>query len=166
MRNSINRFWQYTLLLICFTGLIQAQETIPAAGGDVEGSGTTLSYSVGQLYYSIISDTEGSVTPGVQQAYEISIVSGIEDAEWVNLSIKTYPNPTKEYIILKIEQADISNYAVYKYQVIDLTGKILQSKNIEESETVINMNENVPSTYILRVIENENILKTFKIIKN
>jgi zinc transporter ZupT len=64
------------LLLIAFgTMILQAQETIPATGGNVVGSGGSVSHTVGQLLYNTVSGTNGTVAQGVQQPYEISVVT-------------------------------------------------------------------------------------------
>ena len=57
-------------VILAFTFSISstsAQETIPASGGDAKGSGGSVSYSVGQLFYRIYPGTNGSVAEGVQQ---------------------------------------------------------------------------------------------------
>ena len=68
-----------TLLLlgVGLTGL-QAQQAIPASGGNASGSGGSASYSVGQVIYSKNTGTNGSVAQGIQQPYEIMVVTGIE----------------------------------------------------------------------------------------
>ena len=45
-----------------------AQDAIPATGGDATGSGGSASYTVGQIGYTTNTGTNGSVAEGVQQA--------------------------------------------------------------------------------------------------
>ena len=45
---------------------IQAQNAIPAAGGNAAGAGGTVSYTVGQAVYTTNTGTTGSVVQGVQ----------------------------------------------------------------------------------------------------
>jgi hypothetical protein len=35
--------------------IVQGQQTIPSTGGNASGSGGSVSYTVGQIFYSIIS---------------------------------------------------------------------------------------------------------------
>lgn len=56
---------------------LKAQEAIPASGGNATGSGGSVSYSVGQVEYSSNTGSGGSVAAGVQQPYEISVVTGL-----------------------------------------------------------------------------------------
>ena len=89
----------FVLWLALITGL-NAQETIPASGGEASGSGGSVSYTIGQLVYSTITGTnDNSIAQGVQQPYEISIVSGIAEADEINLKILAYPNPVTDFLI-------------------------------------------------------------------
>jgi len=149
------------LLGLGLTGL-QAQETIPATGGNASGSGGTVSYSVGQVVYTTNTGTNGSVAQGVQQPFEISVVTGIEQTA-INLAISAYPNPTTDFLRLKVESEKLKDLS---YQLYDLNGKLLQNKKIEGNETSIVMSNLVPATYFVKVTEGNKEVKTFKIIKN
>ncbi|MEI6349281.1 MAG: T9SS type A sorting domain-containing protein [Bacteroidota bacterium] len=146
-----------------FLSTASAQNTIPTTGGNATGSGGSVSYSVGQVVYTTNVGTTGSVAQGVQQPYEISIVIGLEEAKEINLLVSAYPNPTKEFLNLKVENYTVENLS---YQLFDIQGKLLESKKIESKETSIVTSNLVPATYFLRVIESNREIKTFKIIKN
>ncbi len=150
------------LLGIGMLGL-QAQNTIPATGGNATGAGGTSSYTVGQVVYNTYTGTNGSVAQGVQQPFEISVVTGIEEALGISLEIMVYPNPTTEFITLKIETHEVLNL---RYQLNDIKGNLLQDNKIEGNETSIVMSSLLPATYFLKVTDNKKVVKTFKIIKN
>ena len=80
--------------LVFFSVSSQAQEAIPTAGGEATGSGGTVSYTVGQVNYQTASGTNGSISEGVQQPFEISVTS-TNDISGVSLNVKAYPNPTQ-----------------------------------------------------------------------
>ena len=92
-----------TLLLLGLGLIGQAQETVPATGGNASGSGGSASYSIGQMVYTTNTGTNGSVAQGVQQPYEISVITGIEEAKGISLNCSAYPNPTIEFITLKVD---------------------------------------------------------------
>ena len=92
------------LLFIGITGL-QAQETVTASGGNTTGNAEILSYSVGQIFYTTNKGNDGMVTQGVQQPFEISVISGIEETQCINLNCSAYPNPTHDFFMLKIESS-------------------------------------------------------------
>jgi len=156
------KFSAIFLLGIGLTGL-QAQEAIPASGGNASGSGGTASFTVGQVVYTTNTGTNGSVVQGVQQPYEISIVSGIEEANSIILQCTAYPNPTSDFLTLKIENYDNENLS---YQLFDVSGNLIENKKLTSNETTITMTNRVPTIYFLKVIENQIEIKTFKIIKN
>ena len=91
------------LLLLTFglTG-IYAQETLNAAGGSASGSGGTTSYSIGQVVYNTVSGVDGSIIQGVQQPYEISVVTGLKETLGIDLTCGVYPNPTSSFVKLMI----------------------------------------------------------------
>ena len=70
----------FFLLGFCIA-TVQGQQTIPATGGNASGSGGSVSYTVGQILSSSISGANGSVVQGVQQPYEISVVTALRNTE-------------------------------------------------------------------------------------
>ena len=153
------------LLGLGLTGL-QAQTSVNATGGDASGSGGTVSYSVGQVVYTTNSGTNGSVAQGVQQPYEISVVTGIEEAKGINLSVTAYPNPTTDYLTLSIDASTTLSIQSMSYQLYDMNGKLLQSEKITGNQTSIVMSNLVPANYFVKVTQGNKEVKTFKIIKN
>lgn len=142
--------------------IIHAQESISATGGEAIGSGGSVSYSVGQLTYQTHTGTNGSVAQGVQQPFEISVVSEIEEAKSINLMVSAYPNPTTDLLQLKVESEKLKNLS---FQLYDMQGKLLQSEKITNSQTSIFMSNLQPATYFLRITQGNMEIKTFKIIK-
>ena len=153
------------LLGLGLTGL-QAQESINATGGNTSGSGGSASYSVGQVVYTTNTGTNGSVAEGVQQAFEISVLTGLEEAKGINLSVTAYPNPTTDYLTLEVDASTMHSTQSMMYQLYDMQGKLLQSEKITGNETSIVMSNLVPATYFVKVVQGNKEVKTFKIIKN
>jgi len=52
------------------------------------------------------------------------------------------------------------------YQLYDMQGKLLDSKQVVNSSTNIGMKNLPKSTYLLSVLDNNALIKTFRIIKN
>lgn len=150
------------LLGIGLTGL-HAQESTNTTGGNASGAGGSVSYSLGQVMYQTYTGANGSVAQGLQQPYEISVVTAIEEAKGINLSVLAYPNPTTDYLTLEIEDFEFSN--VY-FRLYDISGKLVQSEKILDNQTSIVMSNLVPATYFIKVVQGNKEVKTFKIIKN
>lgn len=155
------------LSAILFIGLVKnnlnAQESVNSSGGTASGSGGFASYSIGQVAYTNFLGTNGSVAQGVQQPYEISIVTALEDTKDITLSFLAYPNPTTDFIKLKAEKYNTENLT---YLLYDLNGKSIENKKMESREATISMENLATGTYFLKVTENNKDLKIFKIVKN
>lgn len=162
MKNNKVKSIVLLLLSICFSEL-HAQETLPSSGSNASGSGGSASYSVGQMVYTRNTGINGSVGQGVQQPFEIFVVTGLEQAKGINLSCAAYPNPAHDFLKLKIENVDNTNLS---YRLYDLNGKVLENNNIKSSETNIDTQDLVPATYFLKILNNDIEIKIFKIIKN
>jgi hypothetical protein len=141
---------------------IYAQQAIPASGGSGTGSGGSVSYTVGQVFVSTNTGTNGSVAEGVQQPFEISVVTAIEEAREITLEFVVYPNPATDFVMLKIGNYEPDNLSFYLY---DNGGKLLENTKILGSETYISMHSLSPATYFLKITDKNKALKTFKIIK-
>lgn len=150
------------LFLIGMTGL-HAQVAVATTGGNASGAGGTSSYTVGQIGYTTNTGTNGSVAQGVQQPFEISIVDGVQEAKDIDLSCMLFPNPTTDFVNLKLNSFKVENIS---YQIFDFNGKLLDLKKVLSSETSIDMKSYADAVYFLKVFQGEKELKTFKIVKN
>lgn len=151
------------LLLISFFWLVlaQAQESVNASGGNATGSGGTVSYSVGQVIYTTNTGSTGTVAQGVQHAYEIYSI-GIKETT-LDISLSIYPNPTANNITLQISNYSSENI---NYQLNDMQGKLLSSRQITTQQTQIDISNLPPATYFVHIINEENKrIQSFKIIK-
>jgi hypothetical protein len=165
--------------LLTFTlSTVSAQETVNATSSNASGSGGSASYSVGQVFYTTNTGTNGSEAQGIQHPYEIWVITGFEAAKAISPLVSVYPNPTTDYLTLSIDEFDNSNLS---YQLYDISGKLLQNKKITSKQTNIVMSNLVPATYFVRLIQENkeanpvksyevdtkqfNVVKTFKIIK-
>jgi len=140
----------------------KGQETIGVSGFNAAGSNGSASYSVGQFVYSTLSGITGTVAQGVQQPYEISVVTAIRNTEDISLEMNVYPNPTSGAFKLTIRSSDHKNL---RFRIYDVNGLLLQDKKIESEETEIYLNDFTASVYFLKVIRNNRELKVFKVIK-
>jgi len=160
MKNKKTKLSALLLLGIGFNQ-VYAQQATTASGGDASGSGGSVAYSVGQIVYTTYTGSNGSVAQGVQQPYEISITTGLLETD-IKLNLSAYPNPTTNYLMLQIDNYD----KALSYQLYDIGGKLLESNTVVANSTTIKMEQMPTGTYLLKVIQNNKEVKTFKIIKN
>jgi hypothetical protein len=141
---------------------IRAQNSIPATGGNATGAGGTVSYTIGQVVYTSVSGANGNVLQGVQVPYEISVITAIEKTEDIFLEMSVYPNPANSYVTLKVAQYNTDDL---KFTLYDVNGLLLQVKKVDGNETLIQLGNMLPGTYLLKVTDQNKEIKTFKIIK-
>jgi hypothetical protein len=156
---------KFSVVLIVSIGYTQiyAQEGISTSGGNIRGSGGSVSYTVGQTFYTSSKGADGSIIQGVQQPYEIIVNSGASEIDGINLFMSTYPNPTNDFIQLFVENETFENF---KYELYDIKGHLLENKILDTNETFISMRNLPIAVYFLKVKQGEQEVKTFKIIKN
>lgn len=139
---------------------LQAQISVNSSGDEASGEGGTLSYSLGQVMYSVASGSTGSIEQGIQQPLVTSVVSGSENTD-VRIKSTAYPNPTANVLKLEVDNVDS-----FVYQLLDVKGNILDTREIQNPDAVINMKDLPQAIYLLKVSNSGNIVKTFRIIKN
>ena len=139
------------------------QESIPASGGEASGTGGTVSYSIGQIFYQTHESETGVVSEGIQQPYEIYIVTAIEEAKGIELFVTVYPNPVGSILQLKVETSIFKDLIFMLY---NMNGMLIESGELLSEITKINMHSLNPAVYFLKIQDSsQKEFKTFKIIK-
>ena len=137
-----------------------AQQGTVSAGGTASGTGGTVTYTIGETNYINTTGSGGTITQGLQQPYEI--VTSLEEVT-LSAEVSLYPNPTNEYVVLSVAAGDVNDLS---YQLYDMQGKLLEGKNLNDTQTNISMANYASATYFIKVLNSKNESKEFKIIKN
>ncbi len=149
-------------LFICGLNLY-GQRAPSSAGGEAESLSGTVSYSVGQLFTDATTHATGSITEGVQQPFEITVITATNKPEINYVQADVFPNPTTGVAILQIDQA---NSGTLIAEIYNQQGVFIHESLILETKNTIHM-ENYPNgLYLIRVKEKNQLLKVLKIIKN
>lgn len=153
----------FTLLLIGL-GFVTAysQNATLSSGGEAYGSNGLISYSVGQTVFKAQNGSNGSVLQGVQQAFEISVILGLDEAIGINLLMSVYPNPAIDVLTLQVEQYSLDQLS---YFLFDLSGRLLEEKKVQNNQTNIDLNGLPSSVYLLKIKSKNREIKNFKIVK-
>jgi hypothetical protein len=136
-----------------------AQQGFVVSGGEASGTGGLVSFSIGQINYASASSADHIIIEGIQQSGDN--ITNIEETE-INLTALVYPNPTTEFLTLKVENGEFNNLSFVLY---DEQGKLLLSRRFEGNETNVNVTHLPPSKYFIKVINENKEIKSFKIIK-
>ena len=149
-------------MLLCCLTKIEAQQNTLASGGNVTGTGGSVSFSIGQVDYVTQTGSNGSAGQGVQQPFEITMLSG---SDFTNISINAvaYPNPTVSNLTIVVKNYDLSNLT---YQLYDISGKSISKGKITTEETFLDIQQYAPAVYVLELLSDKKEIKTFKVIKN
>ncbi len=151
---------QNTLLLMLFlAGATTAQKVVSANGGTATAAGTEVSWTIGEPVIATVTDGTTTLTQGFHQTK--LTVTAVDDIQIAGLEIKVYPNPTSDYVTVHFSKV------VEKptYLLFDLSGRLIQQKNIESTDEKIDMTAYSGGSYILKLNSGQQPLQTFKIIK-
>jgi hypothetical protein len=159
-----NKLKHGLLLMMVLSSLwLHAQQTTDASGGTATGTGGSVSYSVGQVVYSYRTGTGGWLIEGVQQPKEFTNTLATNDFTALEATCKLYPNPTSNALHLTFST---EGYVGCEAVLTDLAGKMLQKVILKEATTTLELEYLPIAPYVLTVTKNNQIIKSFKIIKN
>lgn len=151
---------QLSLLLLSIGLTATGQQAITSSGGDSSSSSGSLAYSVGQVVYTTNSNNDGTISKGVQQAFEIFTLS-IEDNR-LDIFLSVYPNPTTNYINLRMDNQLSKDLS---FQLYDLQGRLLRQGDLTDKITQIDMQKLQSATYLVNILKDHKTVKHFKVIK-
>jgi hypothetical protein len=160
------------MLLLSYKGIGQNTQvstndimgTINASGNNASGSSGTVTYSIGQVFYTYIGVSVYSVAQGIQHEELDQTLNNKDNIVEPKVEIAVFPNPTSDYVNINMMGFDFEN-GPRSYQLYDYQGRLLKQDTINQTETQINLTELSSSIYILQVYVNNKVLKTFKILK-
>ncbi|MFP3591929.1 T9SS type A sorting domain-containing protein [Chryseobacterium sp. SIMBA_038] len=156
-RTSIYCF--FLIPLTVSVSLLKAQSVVLATGANATGGAGSVSYSVGQTTYLVKGTNQ--VLEGVQQAYEITTLATSETSS-AEKDILIYPNPFKDFLFLDFTT---NSYKGAEYSLFDAQGKLIKRDKITQSKSEFNFSSLPSAMYIIRINQNGENIKTFKIIK-
>ena len=153
-------------ILFCIAGIVAAQSAVVSVGGDAQGNGGSVSYTVGQIAVQTVTNSNGSITivEGVQQPYEIQTV-GVDAYPQIALDAVVYPNPTDNLAQLRLNGFEIPA-AGLRAILYDGSGKRLQTIPVTGDLTPFQIGQYATGTYYLEVRDGKRILKTFKVVRS
>ena len=146
-----------SLCLFSFAILAQEQEVVASGGDDFRNSNGSLQWTVGEIVTESYSNDAGGLNQGFHHG-SISVTKISENI--LNREISAFPNPAGRIVVIKFDKETCFEYVVYH-----MSGEaVLQGK---EKQRMFNMpvDQLTSGIYFLKIIEDNQILKTFKIEK-
>lgn len=154
------------LLLICASPEfvpVNAQTAIASSGGEANGTGGTVSFTTGQVAYTVHESSTGMVIQGCQQPYEVFVITGTKEETGKDETFTVFPNPSSDYVILRIDGIDHGSLSL---QLFNNSGNLILKKKISGRDTVLDMQDLPPSAYILNILDRQIVIEKFVILKN
>jgi hypothetical protein len=146
-----------------FTQPLQAQQTALASGGNGSGTGGSFAYSVGQTMYTSQSNSATSLSKGVQQGFELFLITGLEDEDRFGLAATVFPNPTSSYLTVEIK--NYSPGTAMEIFLFDAKGQQVHRQKVVDVQTQIAVEYLSSALYVLKLIQGNKLVKVIKVIK-
>lgn len=136
-----------------------SQSVISPAGGMLIGINGSANCTIGQIVYSTNIGTTGSEVQGVNQPKTYQIPTSVNEKD---LELHLYPNPTSENITIT---TNLQDRDTYRYLVINLQGQAVKNGSIKSLQTLVNLKNLPPSLYLIKIIDQNRTIKTYKVTK-
>jgi len=148
--HTIDSCWQ----MIIADGCIYSSQYLKGLGGPYYSC--TNAFSLGGEDRELVYYKKGNESWG-----KPLIISGIESVPSKSI-IELYPNPTDELLWLKSDFI----YLPYSFELYDLRGQLLYENEVTSNLKSINLSDFNNGLYIYKIVCNNRLIKTGKLIKN
>ncbi|SHH04566.1 Por secretion system C-terminal sorting domain-containing protein [Flavobacterium defluvii] len=146
------------------TQINDTMETIIPSGSNASGSSGSVTYSIGQVFYTYIGlQADYIVAQGIQQQ-ESDKNLGTPEVEEPKTEIFVFPNPAADFVNVSMKGYELESEN-RSFKLYDIQGRLIKQNKINQDDTQVSLNNLSPSIYILVVYVDNHILKSFKILK-
>jgi len=147
------------LLLILCTLTVSSQEVIASQGNSYNNASVSIDFTIGEVVIATLGNTGNTLTQGFHQT-NLTVLA-IEDFD-INYQARVFPNPTQDLL-----QVEIQNFEGLNFKMYDIQGRQLSNEKLNRINTTINTTPYAKGLYLLVILnENNQLLKTYRIIKN
>ena len=163
-KQSLKRIFKPLLFCAWLLSLMpvvgHAQQVVGTAGTVFENENMSISWTIGETVIETLMHDNGILTQGFHQP-TLSVVS-VEDLVELNFNIQAFPNPTRDFLILRMDEMPPKplNYMVY-----NLSGQLIQDGMITDLQTRISFESYQSAFYIIQIRKENKPVKAFKISK-
>lgn len=148
------------IVLTLISSVLFSQEVVSSSGETKTVSGYEVSWTVGEIVIETVSSGANILTQGFHQS-KLTITS-VTKFDYPGIEMNVFPNPTSDNVNIHFNKL-IENSS---YSLFDMSGKLVEKKKINSTNTELSLKKYTSGQYILKLIRNTNQpLQTFKIIK-
>ena len=153
----------FIMLLFLSAGALTAQlQVISSAGGVAENSNGSISWTLGETVAGTLEGSDGIIDQGFQQS-NLEVTTAVEGPDDLDIQTAAYPNPVQNQLTVEVQNQE--NLALH-FQLFDLNGKLLQEEPVEASKFTLNLSEHPAGQYILQIRSDQELIKSFNIVKH
>lgn len=165
MKKTINiKYLVFIFIILGLTFILHtsAQQVISSAGAYSIGTNVQLSWTVGEPVIKSFTGGSTILTQGFQQGN--LKVTPIEPVLMPGIFFSVYPNPVSYALIL---ESSASGNPTLDYQLFNMEGKLIAKQRIKNQTEIIIMKNYSSGIYLLKIVmNNQQLLQTFKILKD
>jgi hypothetical protein len=146
--------------LVLLSNFSYAQQVLSSSGATGQNSSGSISYTLGELVIDTKVNGATTITQGFHQTQ--LVVTAISEPSETGFSIAAFPNPTNDFVMLKIEKGEIQNL---EFILIDAQARFLLKEKLTGSEQKVSFDQLNPGAYFIKILKNGMEIQTFKIVK-
>ncbi len=158
----MKKYFYFLSLFFSLSGF--CQQAVSASGGNAVASSGSVSYTIGQIDFESASSSNGKISQGVQQPFEVFVVLSNNTFSYTFAGTLA-PNPAQETTVLSIGD-DFTSFNNMNFDLTDITGKVLRKGTINSKQTNIDVATLAEACYFLNIYDNGKQIKTFKLLKH
>ena len=144
---------------------LSAQENVNSCGGTFVTETGSVSNSIGQLVIQTQAGSNGSVSEGVHQAFEISQIVGTNDIPAGKIEVSFFPNPITVSLSITVDASELLKDGI-SCTIRSAEGKIIEQRDIISKLTSIDMQKLSGGVYFLTIQSTDKQTLNYKLIKN
>lgn len=146
--------------LLCVSASVQAQQATLSAGGSMQNSTGSFSFSLGQVVYL---GTSAALQEGVQQAYPNDSSSvEIQELPLAQNSLAVYPNPFSQRVRVEIDDPKLSPL---DYRLYNLAGALIKHGKISRNHAELTLSQLPAGVYYLQLSHPSAWQQSVKLLK-
>lgn len=132
-----------------------SQSVVNTTGNTLGNASVSIEYSVGEIVTTTLSNASNTCNQGLLQPNNGNLGTGVRDIIPIR-DIKFYSD--------NISVVAITSHKLYVYQLVDVSGRVLQSGNVPATYRW-NIQPLASGIYFLRVLDKQNHSATYKFPK-
>jgi hypothetical protein len=153
-----------SIVIVCFLlalpVIVSSQQVISPNGHHAQNSQAMLSWTVGEPFINTLIAGENILTQGFHQGK--LTVTAIFEKRTLPFNITVYPNPANDLLYLKIEPETSQKF---RYALYSMNALLLKEAPVTGSMIEISFSHYMPGSYLLKIMNEDEEIRIFKILK-